>query len=215
MNSSARLWPGCASLTLRLLGVGLALAFVVSTATVQAQPAAGSAPKPAAPAPAKPGAAPAAPAAAPEPAAASRDEPNTMTRAVVQRGALKCAARVEQIAKMLGYGPQSSGLVMAPASPVDQLLFSVVVAHPANATDMGVVGLDFAPNQANGCGASMQAVAYWPQSCKALADGTMSQMKKLEPLKPDILVLDAGPSSKVFLMKAGNGCVSIKKEIVF
>jgi hypothetical protein len=33
-------------------------------------------------------------------------------------------------------------------------------------------------------------------------------------LKKDIAVLDGGASTKVFLMPAGSGCLSIKKEVV-
>jgi len=33
-------------------------------------------------------------------------------------------------------------------------------------------------------------------------------------LKRDVLVLDGGPATKVFLMTAGAGCISVKKEVV-
>jgi hypothetical protein len=40
-------------------------------------------------------------------------------------------------------------------------------------------------------------------------------LRKLPAIHHEITVLDGGPATKVFLMKAGdNGCVSIKKEIV-
>ena len=178
-----------------LLGLGAVLAAACWAQQAPTAPAAGSAP-------------------ASKPAAAS-EELQPMTRAVVQRGALQCAARVEQVSKVLGSGPDTQGMVLAPATPVDRLMLSVVMAQPASGGDSGVIGLDFAPNQANGCGASLQAVAYWPKTCDALAQDTMATLKKLPPLRPDVQVLDAGPTSKVFLLKAGsNGCVSIKKEVI-
>jgi hypothetical protein len=72
----------------------------------------------------------------------------------------------------------------------------------------------FAPNQANGCGAVYEAVIYWPQSCDAVAARQFPQAKKLKALQKSIQSLESGPA-KVFLMPAGSGCVSIKKEIVF
>jgi hypothetical protein len=40
-------------------------------------------------------------------------------------------------------------------------------------------------------------------------------LKPSEPLKSDVTVLNVGPMTKVFLMRAGAaGCISIKKEIV-
>ena len=44
----------------------------------------------------------------------------------------------------------------------------------------------------------------------------MAKLKKLDVLQTDITVLESGPTSKVYLLKAGvNGCVSVKKEIIF
>lgn len=139
-----------------------------------------------------------------------------MTAAATQRGIEQCAARVEQMSGVLGFGPRSKGMLLAPVDPADRMLFSMMVAQPVNAELFGLIGLDFAPNQANGCGASMQAVAYWSQSCDSLIEGPMAKLKKLDVLQTDITVLESGPTSKVYLLKAGvNGCVSVKKEIIF
>ena len=151
----------------------------------------------------------------PTQAPAAESGPNAMTRAAVQRGVLNCAARVQQLTQFLGFGPDAGGLIMAPASPVDQRLFSMQMEAPAGATGNSYVDMTFAPNQANGCGATYQSVSYLAQSCEALAGGPYGQLKKLPPMKQDVTVLDGGPASKVFLMKAGdNGCIVIKKEVV-
>ncbi len=70
------------------------------------------------------------------------------------------------------------------------------------------------PNQANGCGAAYDAVVYWPLKCDAVAAKQFASLKKVGQLKKDISVLDGGVATKVFLMPAGSGCVSIKKEVV-
>jgi len=72
----------------------------------------------------------------------------------------------------------------------------------------------FAPNQANGCGAVYDAMVYWPLSCDALAAKHYPTLKRIGQVKTSITVLDGGVASKVFLMPAGSGCVSIKKEVV-
>lgn len=159
--------------------------------------------------------APAASASEAQASSAKADAQNPMLNAVTQRGIQQCAARVEQLSRAIGMGPQTSGMLIAPAQPVDQRLFSVALLQPVRDNESGFVGIDFAPNQANGCGAAMQAVAYWPQGCEALASGQMAKLKKLPPIRPDVLVLEGGPNTKVFLLKAGaSGCVSIKKEVV-
>jgi len=178
------------------------LLWVATTAMVLAQ----SGPAPAAAAAA---------AAEAQPQAQSAEGPNGMTRAAVQRGILQCAARVEQVSKFTGFGPQAGGMLLAPTNPADQRLFAMQMEVPAGAASNSLVDMDFAPNQANGCGATYSAVSYWAQSCDQVANNQFAQLKRLQPLKRDVAVLDAGPATKVFLMKAGdNGCVSIKKEIV-
>ena len=148
-------------------------------------------------------------------APANSDGPNALTRAAVQRGILQCAARVEQVSKFTGFGAQAGGLLMAPANPSDQRLFALQMEVPAGAAVNSFVDMDFAPNQANGCGASYAAVSYWAQSCDQVASNQFAQLKRLPPLRRDVAVLDGGPATKVFLMRAGDsGCVSIKKEIV-
>ena len=141
--------------------------------------------------------------------------PNNMTRAAVPRGVWQCAARVEQVSNFTGFGPQVGGMLMAPANPTDQRLFALQMEVPAGAAVNSLVDMNFAPNQANGCGASYAAVSYWAQSCDQVASQQFAQLKRLQPLQRDVAVLDGGTATKVFLMRAGNsGCVSIKKEIV-
>lgn len=141
--------------------------------------------------------------------------PNAMTRAVVQRGMLSCAARVEQVSRFLGFGPQAGAHLMPPPAPADQRLFAVQMELPAGATGNSFVDMSFAPQQANGCGATYQTVTYWPQSCETVGSQQFATLKPSQPLQRDVTVLSVGPMTKVFLMRAGNaGCIAIKKEIV-
>lgn len=141
--------------------------------------------------------------------------PNAVTRAVVQRGVLSCAARVEQVSQFLGFGPQAGAHLMPPAAPADQRLFSVQMELPAGAPGNSLVDMSFAPQQANGCGATYQTVTYWPQSCETVGSQQFATLKPSQPLQRDVTVLNVGPMTKVFLMRAGDaGCIAIKKEIV-
>jgi hypothetical protein len=75
------------------------------------------------------------------------------------------------------------------------------------------VSASFAPNQANGCGATYDAVVYWPQKCEAVASRQFASLKRVGLLKSSITVLDGGPATKVFLMSAGSGGVSIQQAV--
>jgi hypothetical protein len=141
--------------------------------------------------------------------------PNAMTQALVQRGVLSCAARVEQVSRFLGFGPQSGAHLMPPAAPADQRLFSVQMELPAGAGGNSFVDMSFAPQQSNGCGATYQTVSFWQQSCETVGNEQFAGLKPSQPLQRDVTVLNVSPATKVFLMRAGSaGCISMKKEIV-
>jgi hypothetical protein len=128
-----------------------------------------------------------------------------------------CAARLEQVTNFLGFGPEAGAFLMTPgagaAGSADQRLLPLVMEVPIGPASAFITA-SFAPNQANGCGATYDAVVYWPQNCESVAQGQFGTLRRVGLLKRDVLVLDGGPATKVFLMAAGPGCVSIKKEMV-
>jgi hypothetical protein len=139
--------------------------------------------------------------------------PNAVTRAAVGKNILKCASRVEQVSSFLGYGANAGALLMAAPQDGDNRIAPLLMEAP---TPEGVayVSATFAPNQSNGCGATYDAVMYWPKSCEAVASQQFEKLRRVGMLKKDIAVLDGGTATKVLLMPAGSGCVSIKKEVV-
>ncbi len=153
------------------------------------------------------------PAQAPLPTSAPAANVNTITQTAVQQGVLNCASRINQLTNFLGFNAQAGALLMLPAGQPDQRIFPVAMEVPAEGS-AAYVTATFAPNQANGCGAAYDAVLYWPQSCEAVATKQFTSLKRIGQLKTSITVLDGGVSMKVFLMPAGSGCVSIKKEVL-
>jgi hypothetical protein len=83
-------------------------------------------------------------------------------------------------------------------------------------TDNGptFISSSFAPHQINGCGATYDAVSYWPETCEVVAKKRFSLFEPVGKLHKAVLILNGGSATKVFLMPAGTGCVSIKKEVV-
>ena len=138
---------------------------------------------------------------------------NAITQAAVQQGALTCAARINQVSNFLGFGPQAGAVLVMPSSQPDQRLIPLAMEVPMEGGS-AYVSATFAPNQANGCGAAYDAVVYWPQKCEAVATQQFTGLKRAGQMKTNITLLDGGPATKVFLMPAGSGCVSIKKEVV-
>lgn len=138
---------------------------------------------------------------------------NGITQASVQQGVLNCAGRINQVTNFLGFTAQAGAVLMTPPNAQDQRLIPLAMEIPTE-SGSAYVSAQFAPNQANGCGAAYDAVVYWPQKCDAVAVKQFASLKKIGQMKKDITVLDGGLATKVFLMPAGSGCVSIKKEVV-
>jgi hypothetical protein len=138
---------------------------------------------------------------------------NPVAAAAAKQGVISCAARIQQVTQYLGYSPAAGVMLMTPQSQPDQKLLPMVMELPAG-NRSAYVTASFAPNQANGCGATYDAVIWWPATCDIVARQQFPGMKILGKLRTNITVLDAGQSSKVSLMPAGNGCVSVKKEVV-
>jgi hypothetical protein len=139
---------------------------------------------------------------------------NNITQAAVNAGVLSCSSRINQISNFLTANTQGSGALMfLPPNNSDTQLISVSLEIPLKDSSV-YASASFAPNQANGCAGIYETVAYWPQKCTEVAEINFASFKKVGALSKNISVLNGGDSTKVFLMPAGAGCVSIKKEVV-
>lgn len=148
------------------------------------------------------------------PAQDASSDANAITQAVVQKGVFNCAGRINQVTNFLGFTPQAGAVLMIPPTQPDQRLVTMAMEIPTD-NDSAYVSASFAPNQANGCGTAYDAVVYWPLKCDVLAVRQFSELKMVGKMRKDITVLDGGMTTKIFLMPAGSGCVSIKKETVY
>lgn len=138
---------------------------------------------------------------------------NAITQAAIQKGISNCAARINQVTNFLGFGPQAGALLMAPASLADQRIVPITMEVPTP-NGSAYVSSSFSPSQASGCSATYDAVVYWQDKCETVAAKSFTNMKSIGKLKSNVVVLDGGVNVKVFLMPAGSGCVSIKKELI-
>ena len=151
----------------------------------------------------------------PQPAPAST-APNGVTQAAVQQGALSCAARINQVSSFVtGSNPSNGQLLTGPQDRVNK----DIVATAIEVEGSGITSLvtsSYAPGAgASECSATYDAITYWNASCAMVATSNYGAYKLTPPLMRSVYVLDGGPTVKVFLMPAGSGCVSVKKEMVY
>ncbi|MGD0489090.1 MAG: hypothetical protein ABSB94_18120 [Syntrophorhabdales bacterium] len=142
-------------------------------------------------------------------------EVSPVTQMAVNLGVLSCASRINQVVNFLGGSGQETGaFIFTPPAQPDQSMFSVSMEVPGGGGDTAYATATFAPNQANGCGALYETVAYWPLTCNEVERKYFPGMARLNQVRQNITALGGPSPARVFLMRAGTGCVTIKKEIV-
>lgn len=154
------------------------------------------------------------PAAAPsKPAQAANPAVNPITEAAVKAGALSCTGRINQITNFLTANSQSGAFLFTSPSQPDQRIFSASLEVQAKDGPTSYASMSVAPNQANGCGGLYETVTYWDKTPEELIKTQFPSLKRLGVIYKNIIMLDAG-NVKIFIMPAGKGCVSIKKEVL-
>lgn len=139
---------------------------------------------------------------------------NGITKAAVNAGVLTCAGRINQVATFLSSGSQSGAFLFIPAVQPDQQLFSASMEISSADIPLTYASMSIAPNQANGCGALYETVAYWPSQCTEVAATQFAGVRQAGRMGQQTAVLEVGTSARIFLLPAGGGCVSIKKEVI-
>lgn len=131
-------------------------------------------------------------------------------------GVQTCAGRIEALSQFISANSDTGAYFFVPPSDPNQRLvsFSYEVTPDDARLPSAYASASFAPNQANGCGAIYEAIVYWPESCNGVARTQFSQFRAGRSMQKNILVLENETPTRVFLMPAGTGCVSVKKELV-
>ncbi|MDA8169185.1 MAG: hypothetical protein M0Z59_05725 [Nitrospiraceae bacterium] len=140
---------------------------------------------------------------------------NPVTEVAVKAGMLACAERIEQVTNFLAGGAESGVYLFLPPSEPDKRLFSAsleVHAGGKNASP-AYASMSFAPNQANGCGALYETVTYWDMSPGKLIKTRFPDFRRVGVMRRDITVLERG-TVRIFVLPAGAGSISIKKEVL-
>ncbi len=148
--------------------------------------------------------------AAPAPSGAA----NNITQALFSAGAVACASRVNQITNFLTAGGEHNAFLFVPPKDVDQSMVSVSLEIQGANVPLAYASASFSPGTKIGCGGMYETVVYWNGACSAVASQIFKDAKVAGPLMRSITILEVSNSARIFLMPAGQGCVSIKKEVM-
>jgi hypothetical protein len=144
-----------------------------------------------------------------------RDESadKVISRAAQNAGLQTCKPAIDKVNRyLIGDGISSGVLFSAPENANARIVTSSIVIE--NKQGLTYATASYSPYGDVACGVSYEAVTYWKESCTELSSKVLRDMPRMDPLGKKIIMLDGGPSMRMFLMPAGTGCVQIKKEVL-
>lgn len=139
---------------------------------------------------------------------------NGIAQAAATAGVSTCMERMNQVTSFITDKSKNEALIFVAPNQPDQRMTSIALEVQTTAA-LSFFDTHFSPNKDNSCGGSYDAVTYWPAACETVAVQSFAAFKPTKKLGSSIQALDGGQSVRVFLMPAGQGCISIKKEILF
>lgn len=140
---------------------------------------------------------------------------NHIAQVAANAGVNDCLGRLNQISSFLikGNPDNSVAFFMSEQEHNNRMLSTSFEMQTPQALTYATAY--FAPRGAAKCDGAYEAVAYWPDNCGIIAKKNFVKLKRLGAIHKNIVALEGGAQLRVFLMPAGNGCVSIKKELVY
>lgn len=140
---------------------------------------------------------------------------NGLAQAAANAGVVDCIGRIQQVSDFLTSTGGKSGafLFVAPTDANQHLASSSFEVQTGGASTYA--SASFAPNGQGGCGALYETVAYWGNRCDEVAASAFAGFTPAGKLSDSIIMLAGAPSVRVFLLPAGHGCLSIKKEVIY
>ncbi|MGI4779346.1 MAG: hypothetical protein ACRYGA_14745 [Janthinobacterium lividum] len=130
-----------------------------------------------------------------------------------QVGAARCADMARRIGGQVVGAFPSAGVVLTPPGVADQSMISASI-ETRDGQGMHFVSAFLGPNGRSGCDGGYDDIRYWPKSCDQLVIDELRGLSAIHPLGPEIGTLVAASSQHIYLMPAGVGCVSIRKEML-
>ncbi|MFV0644860.1 MAG: hypothetical protein ACK5NN_10235 [Sphingomonadaceae bacterium] len=147
---------------------------------------------------------------APPPSQSPADRVRT---ALAGAGITACAPAIERAARFL-FEDGDGNFTIQPLAP-DVNRWPVVLTMESRHAGEGGTRLSvvtIAP--AGSCSGSYEQIISWSKSCDAVKSGVFADFKSERVLYQGVRQSELTPGIQLYLMPAGNGCVSVKKELI-
>lgn len=139
---------------------------------------------------------------------------NPVAQAAANAGAIDCMGQINRVSNFLTANARSGAyLFLSPTEGASRLTSA---SFEISGQDMlAYASASFSPGATGACQALYESVVYWEKPCAEVAKTAFGTLKPAKAIMKDIEILADANTLRVFLMPAGKGCVSIKKDMVF
>jgi hypothetical protein len=139
---------------------------------------------------------------------------NGLAQTAANAGIVDCVGRIQQTTEFLTANSKSGAFLFIAPADANRHIASASLEIQANGAS-SYASASFAPGGNNGCGTLYETVSYWGNRCEEVAKRAYPNFPPAGKLGESITMLEGGLYLRIFLMPAGQGCLSIKKELVY
>jgi len=133
---------------------------------------------------------------------------------LMQRGAVECAPRAQQLMGILSQGQDITLLQLSPDAP-QQTLAAVSVLYPAEAGRVRFASLALAPGQANGCGASFQAIQVFGRICPQVMAADFPERAFQAAPGARAWLSSLSDTDLLIALELNPGCLLIRQQLIY
>lgn len=137
-----------------------------------------------------------------------------IAQAAAQRGVKTCLTAIDRVTSSIGKDRQMGAFFFNQIDGADDNLISISLgALPSPSGQPLYASLTFAPNGER-CQATVESTMAWSVNC-ATAALTFQQYRISGRLIPEIQIMEAEGTARLFLIPQGEGCLTIEKAVIF
>jgi hypothetical protein len=139
---------------------------------------------------------------------------NPVAQAAANAGAIDCMGQINRVSNFLTANARSGAyLFLNPTEGAQRLTSASFEISGQNV--LAYASASFSPGATGACQALYESVVYWDKPCAEVAKASFGTLRPAKAIMKDIEILADANTLRVFLMPAGKGCVSIKKDMIF
>lgn len=138
---------------------------------------------------------------------------NAITGVAAKSGVVKCLSRVNQVTNFVTANSESGAYLFVHQGQPDNTFISSSL-EVQNGKILTYASASFAPI-GDRCGSVYETFTWWPDSCEIVGSKGFAKLKKVGVVQRHIQILEGAGTMRIFLVPAGTGCISIKKEVIF